>query len=134
MIALFSWFWAEQLQIKTIKTLQESQELYKLWMDLNPNLHFGDLTPETLENRSNNCRQLLEQFTTLTAQIQDVRTRLNAEEKLTAKDNTRVHQGVRASYGNKSPEYQRAQKTRNRRSGGRRSKAVAEVVAPAPAI
>lgn len=122
------------MKVKTIKTLQEAQELHKLWTDLNPDLRFGDLTPEALANRTNNCRQLLEQFTTLTAQIQDVRARLDAEEKLTAKDNTRVHQGVRASYGGKSPEYQRAQKARSRRSGGRRNKATIETVFTTPTV
>ena len=108
------------MKIKTIKTIQESQELAQVWLSLNGNQQFGTLTPEVLTQKSTNCRQLLDTFTALSSQIQDVRVRLVQEVGDLSKDESRVHQGIRASYGVKSPEYVRAQKTRSK-SNSRRS-------------
>ena len=100
------------MKIKSIKTLQESQELHSVWTDVDGNMRFGDLNPETFASEASHCRQLLDTYTGLTAQIQDVRTRLIVANNKLGKSNTRVYQGMRASYGSKSPEYVRAQKTR----------------------
>ena len=115
------------MRVKTIKTLQETQEIHQIWTGIDPNLKFGNLTPESIANRSTNCRQLLDLFTSLSAELQDVRTRLAAEEKQLGSDKTRFYQGVRATYGQKSPEYKRAQQARGQRSSGRQNKANTEV-------
>ena len=108
------------MKIRTIKILQESQELHSVWAEVDGTMHFGTLTPETFAAEAGACRQLLELYTALTAQIQDVRTRLGEANKNISKANTRVYQGMRASYGSKSPEYVRVQKTRIYKSSSRR--------------
>ncbi len=117
------------MKIRTIKILQESQELHSVWADVDGTMRFGNLTPETFATEAGACRQLLEVYTALTAQLQEVRARLGEANKNISKANTRVYQGMRASYGSKSPEYVRAQKTRIYKSSTRRGTA-----APAPQV
>ena len=109
------------MKIRSVKTLQESQELHSVWIDVDGSMRFGNLTPETFVNEAGACRQLLDMYTALTAQLQDIRARLDEANKKLSKSNTRVYQGMRASYGSKSPEYVRAQKTRIYKSSSRRA-------------
>ena len=108
------------MKITTLKKIQEAQELHAIWSDIDIDLRFGDLTPEAFANKLGNCRQLLDAYTSLSAQLQDVRARLQDAGKGLGKDNGRVHQGMRASFGAKSPEYERAHKARIRKYPSRR--------------
>lgn len=91
-------------------------------------LRFGDLTPGSFAQQTSDCRHWLDMYTSLLAQIEDVRMRLTDSDKKLSKGNTRVHQGMRASYGSKSPEYVRAQKARIHRRSHRAA------VSPAPQV
>ena len=109
------------MKVKSIKTIQEAQELAQVWIELDGSQHYGTLTPAELNKKSASCRQWLDTFTALSAQLQEVRAHLSQEVTDLSKNNGRVYQGMRASYGAKSPEYVRAQKTRIYKTSSRRA-------------
>ena len=109
------------MKLKTVKTLQETQELQQIWLELDASMRFGDLNPDKVTAQSTTCRQLLDMFTNLDSQIKAVRTRLKKEEKVMSQYNTRICQGMRGSYGAESPEYLRAQKARIQKPSARRA-------------
>jgi len=109
------------MRIKTIRTIQEAQDLAQVWDSLEGEKQFGTITPNALTQKSGKCKQLLDQLTALNLQTQAVRIELNTEVGGLTKDSSRVHQGVRANYGPKSSEYARVQKTRNSRASRRGS-------------
>ena len=93
---------------------------------------FGDITPDVLNTTSSDCKDLLDSLTSLNSQTQAVRLQLKTKISGLRKNNTRVHQGVRADFGAKSTEYALVKKTRSGKSG-RRSTGVIQTATAQPA-